>query len=63
MKLPGVEDMNAALAYKGKKLYIRRSDAEAVPYFDEELLDMEVYNLEDGEIGRASCRERVLRLV
>lgn len=50
MKFPGVEDMNAALAMKGKRLYIRREDA-CLPEgacFDEELLDMEVY---DGDSG------------
>ena len=28
MKFPGVDDMNAALALKGKNLYIRRADAK-----------------------------------
>ena len=28
MKFPGVDDMNAALALKGKTLYIRRADAK-----------------------------------
>lgn len=41
MKLPGVDDMNAALAYQGKDLYIRRDDADLPEgeCFDDELLD------------------------
>ena len=55
MKFPGVDDMNAALALKEKVLYIRREDAplEDGECFDEELLDMEVYNEADGAwLGR-----------
>lgn len=55
MKLPGVDDMNAALALKGRTLLIRRADAPLAPdeCFDEELLDMEVFNADTGEaLGR-----------
>ena len=50
MKFPGVDDMNAALSFKEKNLYIRRDDARLPEgeYFDDELLDMEVYNHETG---------------
>ena len=52
MKLPGVEDMNAALALKDKVLYIRREDAKLPEgeCFDDELLGMEVYNAETGDL-------------
>lgn len=51
MKLPGVEDMNAALELKGKDLYIRRSDARLPEgeCFDDELLGMEVYDEATGD--------------
>ena len=44
MKFPGVDDMNAALTWKDKVLYIRRDDADLADdeYFDDELLGMEV---------------------
>lgn len=50
MKLPGVDDMNAALAYQGKDLYIRRDDADLPEgeCFDDELLGMEVYDAATG---------------
>ena len=44
LTLPGVEDMNAALALKGKNVTIRRDDVE-VPegyYFDEEIEGLQV---------------------
>ena len=52
MKLPGVEDMDAALALKDKVLYIRREDADLSEgeCFDDELLDMEVFNAATGEL-------------
>ena len=52
MKFPGVDDMNAALALKEKVLYIRREDAPLKDgqCFDEELLDMEVYNADTGAL-------------
>ena len=60
LTLPGVEDMDAALALKGKAVAIRRTDA-ALPegeFFDEELQDMAVLDDETGEtIGTL---ERVL---
>ena len=50
-KLPGVDDMNAALALKGKNLYIRREDARlpAGEYFDDELLGLDVYDADSGQ--------------
>jgi 16S rRNA processing protein RimM len=52
MKLPGVEDMNTALTYKDKDLYIRRADAHLPEgeAFDDELLGMEVYDEETGAL-------------
>ena len=52
MKFPGVDDMNAALEWKDKVLYIRREDADLADdeYFDDELLDMEVYDEATGEL-------------
>lgn len=52
MKFPGVDDMNAALTYKEKFVYIRREDADLPDgeCFDDELLDMEVYNAETGAL-------------
>lgn len=50
-KFPGVDDMNAALALKGKALYIRREDARLPDgeYFDDELLGLDVYDASSGE--------------
>ena len=50
LKLPGVDDMNAALALKGRILSVRREDAPLAPgqCFDDELLDMEVFDAEGG---------------
>lgn len=50
-KFPGVDDMNAALALKGKDLCIRREDAHlpAGEYFDDELLGLDVYDASSGE--------------
>lgn len=44
MKFPGVDDMDAALALKGKDLFVRRADAHLAEgeYFDEELLGLDV---------------------
>ena len=52
MKFPGVEDMNGALAYKDKVLYIRREDAHLPEgeCFDDELLGLSVRNAETGEV-------------
>lgn len=52
MKLPGVEDMNAALELKGRVLSIRRSDAQLPEgeAFDEELLGLEVKSADTGEV-------------
>ncbi len=51
LKLPGVDDMNAALALKGKDLYVRRADAHLKDgeFFDEELLGMDVVDAATGE--------------
>ena len=51
LTLPGVEDMDAALALKGKTVTIRRDDVE-VPegyYFDEEIEGLTVIDCESGE--------------
>ena len=50
MKRPGVDDMNAALALKDKAIYIRRADAKTDEWFDDELLGLQVYNCETGEL-------------
>ena len=52
MKLPGVDDMNAALALKGQDLYIRRVDAHLPQgvYFDDELLGLSVYEADSGAL-------------
>ena len=55
LTLPGVEDMDAALALKGRSVAIRRTDAELPEgeFFDEELQGMTVTDAESGaEIGR-----------
>ena len=52
MKFPGVDDMNAALNWKDKVLYIRREDAHLPDgeYFDDELLGVEVYDEATGAL-------------
>ena len=52
MKFPGVDDMNAALDLKEKKLFIRRDDAKLPKgeWFDDELLGLQVYNGETGDL-------------
>ncbi len=52
MKLPGVEDMNAALALKDRDLYIRRADAHLPEgeFFDDELLGLEVFDAQTGAL-------------
>lgn len=60
MKFPGVEDMNAALTYKDKDLYIRRADARLPggAYFDDELLGMGVFDAATGEeLGKLTAVE------
>lgn len=50
LKFPGVDDMNAALTYKNKDLFLRRADI-VLPegeYFDDELLGLEVYDCDTG---------------
>ena len=51
LTLPGVEDMDAALALKGKNVTVRRDDVE-VPegyYFDEEIEGLTVIDSATGE--------------
>ena len=52
MKFPGVDDVNAALTWKDKVLYIRREDAHLPEgeYFDDELLGVEVYDEATGAL-------------
>ena len=52
MKFPGVDDMDAALALKGKDLYLRRADAHLKDgeFFDEELLGVQVYDAATDEL-------------
>ena len=59
MKLPGVEDMDAALALKGRDLYIRRDDA-ALPegeWFDDELLGLTVVDEAGNHLGELAAVE------
>lgn len=50
-KLPGVDDMDAALALKNKTVAIRRKDAKLPKgvYFDQELIGLIARNAETGE--------------
>lgn len=52
MKFPGVDTMDDALALKGKELFVRRADAHLGKneFFDDELLGLQVYNAETGEL-------------
>lgn len=52
MKLPGIDDMNAALNLKGKILAILREDAHlgANECFDAELLGVEAYDADNGTL-------------
>ena len=55
LTLPGIADMDAALALKGKTVSIAREDVELDEgeYFDAELEDMTVYDAKSGEeLGR-----------
>ena len=55
LKLEGVDDMNAALALKGKTVSIRRGDASLPEgtYFDEELTGLTARDAETGqELGK-----------
>ena len=55
LKLPGVEDMDAALALKGQSLSIRRQDARLPDgvYFAAELVGLQALDAETGEaLGR-----------
>ena len=59
MRLPGVEDMNAALSLKGKELYIRREDAQLPPgqWFDDELLGLPVFDETGERLGELTAVE------
>ena len=60
MKFPGVDDMDDALALKGKDLYIRRTDAHLKPgeFFDRELLGVEVFDCATGaRLGEVTAVE------
>lgn len=50
-KLPGVDDMDAALAFKNKTVTIRRKDVKLPRgmYFDQELVGLVARNAETGE--------------
>ena len=55
LKLPGVDDMDAALALKGKDVSIRRESAPrpACGYFDQELVGLSVRDAATGrDLGR-----------
>ena len=57
LKLPGVEDMNAALDLKGKDLYIRREDARLPEgqWFDDELLGLAVVDEAGAPLGELTA--------
>ena len=50
LKLKGVDDMDAAVALRGKILYLNREDVslEEGDYFVQDLLDMRVIDADDG---------------
>lgn len=50
-KLEGVDDMDAALALKGREVKVRREDVPLPPgeYFDEELIGLAARDAETGE--------------
>lgn len=50
LKFPGVDDMNAALAYKDRPVFINRADADGDAVFDSELIGLDVKNTDTGEI-------------
>lgn len=52
LKLPGVEDMDAALALKGKNVAVRRSDGHlpADVFFDQELVGLTARDAATGEV-------------
>ena len=57
LTLPGVEDMDAALALKGREVQIYRDDVELPEdeFFDEELVGCTVVNDETGEeVGKVN---------
>ena len=52
LKLPGVDDMNAALALKGKNVAVRRSDGHLPVdiFFDQELVGLTARDAATGEV-------------
>ncbi|MCI2056100.1 MAG: ribosome maturation factor RimM [Oscillibacter sp.] len=61
LKLPGVDDMNAALDLKGQEFSVRREDAHLAPgeCFDEELLGLDVCDADTGDaIGKLTLVEQ-----
>ena len=65
LKLPGVEDMNAALALKGHDLLVRREDAPLAPgeCFDAELVGMAVCDAATGESLGETARQAMSNLM
>lgn len=58
LKFPGVDDMNAALSYKERPVYIRRADVDSDAVFDSELIGMDVKNADTGEyLGKLTLVE------
>lgn len=49
LRFRGVDDMDAAAALKGHVLSIDRADAPDVPFFDAELIGMDVYDAASGQ--------------
>ena len=49
LKFAGVDGMDAADALKGCELAIDRADAPDIPFFDAELIGMEVFDADTGE--------------
>lgn len=49
IRFAGVGDMDAAQALKGREVSIDRADAPDVPFFDDELPGMEVFDAATGE--------------
>ena len=52
VKLPGVDDMNAALTLKNRSVSIRKKDIKLPKgvYFDQELIGLTAHNAETGEV-------------
>ena len=50
LKFAGADDMDAAAALKGQTLAIDRADAPDIPFFDAELIGMEAFDADTGEL-------------